>query len=529
MLKKARKSPRKILLVDHEDSIREIFRSVLEGAGYKVSTARNREEALKKIDKKLPDLIISEAELPPIKSGFHFYKHLKSDEKTKNIPFIFLTAVDTTIVSKILKDKDIHIAKPIKSQDFLQKTEQFLQKHVATNVVAKKQRIKKSSLDKSVIQILDFSIEKQPIPPKEKNNGYPIIPLPPGDSTKFFSTPSAVFDIKMLKIIVTKTMKAFKSGNFIFKDSEMLFPFLSDQSPPKRLVPINLPQLPEIVDIGIEEITADLEMIETGTLSVDFFETANDSASNILDNNQNNDMRNVFLQHFNTRGYDFHLGIFDHILVLDDHYSMMYYDDEFEEISLYLLQQNFEEFFSSLRSLSTELDVKGNTSYLWLETEDQSFLLVNSPEKKILSFAGVQDAPIEAIFKDELSKPEFLENETFFLLPSLSCSIPIITQNKAQDLLSSMLSNFSVVIEGETFIQKSNDGTLIAATKESTVEDKVHQCTHNVFSVAGLCFQICEMGFHLDYIMLEGDETFLFANDTNKEIFVSCLKVKAKI
>ena len=67
------KTPRKILLVDHEDPIREILRSVLEGAGYNVTAARSREEALKKIDKKLPDVIISEAELPPVKSGFHFY------------------------------------------------------------------------------------------------------------------------------------------------------------------------------------------------------------------------------------------------------------------------------------------------------------------------------------------------------------------------------------------------------------------------------------------------------------------------
>ena len=73
---------KKILLVDHDDSIREIFRSVLESSGYQVVTARSREEALKKVDKKLPDLIISEAELPPEKSGFHFYKHLKAEVAT---------------------------------------------------------------------------------------------------------------------------------------------------------------------------------------------------------------------------------------------------------------------------------------------------------------------------------------------------------------------------------------------------------------------------------------------------------------
>ena len=57
---------------------------------FKVTTANNGSEALTKIEKRIPDIIISDIKMP-ISSGLTLCKKLKSDLKTSHIPFILLT------------------------------------------------------------------------------------------------------------------------------------------------------------------------------------------------------------------------------------------------------------------------------------------------------------------------------------------------------------------------------------------------------------------------------------------------------
>lgn len=511
------KTPYKILLVDHEDPIREILRSVLEGAGYNVTTARNREEALKKIDKKLPDIIISEAELPPVKSGFHFYKHLKAEAKTANIPFIFLTAVEEKVISKLLKVNDIHIIKPVKSQDFLAKIDEFIKKRLQKKPVeAKKTRRTKIKQEKSIIKLLDFNIDKLPKPKRAKNINHPVMPLPPGHSTKFFSNPSGAFDLKMLKATLTKVVKDFKSGNIDYEG--VLFPQVSETTPRMRLVPVNIPQPREIVD---DMMMVDLELAEEDHLLQELHE----AEEKVLDSPQSG-MHNIFLQHFANKSLDFQTGIFDDIVVLDNKYSLLHSDKEIDDLVAF--RNKWEDFLHSLRSLSIDAQVKGNTSYLWMETEEENFLLLNSPEKEILAFASVSDAPAEAIFLEEAAPvPQEPADTTFFLLPKLTCNMPIITRSKVCGLVAKLVSDFNIDNEINAVIQNKTSGELIATTHEQKDYDEIHQCAHDIFSVAGLCSQICDMGFSTDYVILETDEeNLLFVDDTNKNLFISCLDAR---
>lgn len=511
------KTPYKILLVDHEDPIREILRSVLEGAGYNVTTARNREEALKKIDKKLPDIIISEAELPPVKSGFHFYKHLKAEAKTANIPFIFLTAVEEKVISKLLKVNDIHILKPVKSQDFLAKIDEFIKKRLQKKPAeAKKTRRTKIKQEKSIIKLLDFNIDKLPKPKRAKSVNHPVMPLPPGHSTKFFSNPSGAFDFKMLKATLTKVVKDFKSGNIDYEG--MLFPQVSETAPRARLVPVNIPQPKEIVD---DMMMVDLELAEEDHLLQELHE-----AEEKVLNSPQSGMHNVFLQHFANKSLDFQTGIFDDIVVLDNKYSLLHSDKEIDDLAAF--RNKWEDFLHNLRSLSIDAEVKGNTSYLWMETEEENFLLLNSPEKEILAFASVSDAPVEAIFlEEETSVPQQPQDATFFLLPKLTCNMPIITRSKVCGLVAKLVSDFNIENEINAVIQNKTSGELIATTHEQKDYAQIHQCAHDIFSVAGLCSQICDMGFSTDYVILETDEeNLLFVDDTNKNLFISCLDAR---
>src|SRR6476660_8646554 len=61
----------RILLVDDEPSIRETARVILEGEGYEVLTAADGLEGLHSLGKSLPDLIISDLNMPRM-SGFEF-------------------------------------------------------------------------------------------------------------------------------------------------------------------------------------------------------------------------------------------------------------------------------------------------------------------------------------------------------------------------------------------------------------------------------------------------------------------------
>jgi len=509
------KTPYKILLVDHEDPIREILRSVLEGAGYNVTTARNREEALKRIDKKLPDIIISEAELPPVKSGFHFYKHLKAEARTANIPFIFLTAVEEKVISKLLKVNDIHIQKPVKSQDFLTKIDEFIQKRLQKKPAeAKKTRRTKIKQEKSIIKVLDFNIDKLPKPKRAKNVNHPVMPLPPGHSTKFFSNPSGAFDLKMLKAALTKVVKDFKSGNVDYEG--ILFPQISETAPRERLVPVNIPQPRELVD----DMMVDLEFAEEDHLLQELQEAEEKVGS------PQGGMHNVFLQHFANKSLDFQTGIFDDIIVFDNKYSLLHSDKEIDNLSLF--RNTWEDFLHNLRSLSINAQVKGNTSYLWMETEDENFLLLNSPQKEILAFASVSDAPAEAIFlEEETQVPQEPQDETFFLLPKLTCNIPVITRSKVCGLIAKLVNDFNIDNEINAVIQNKASGELIATTHEQKDYAQIHQCAHDIFSVAGLCSQICDMGFSTDYVILETDEeNLLFVDDTNKDLFISCLDAR---
>ena len=88
----------KILVADDEEDIRLIIKFALEDKGYKVITAADGAEAVAVADKEKVDLIILDAAMPKM-DGYEACKRLKRNAKTKDIPVIFLTAID------LLKDK----------------------------------------------------------------------------------------------------------------------------------------------------------------------------------------------------------------------------------------------------------------------------------------------------------------------------------------------------------------------------------------------------------------------------------------
>lgn len=82
----------KILLVEDDSNLREIYGARLEAEGYKIFSANDGEEALAVAVKEHPDLIITDIMMPKI-SGFDMLDILRSTPETKDVKVIVMTAL----------------------------------------------------------------------------------------------------------------------------------------------------------------------------------------------------------------------------------------------------------------------------------------------------------------------------------------------------------------------------------------------------------------------------------------------------
>lgn len=84
----------KILLVEDDKSLREIYGVRLLAEGYDIVSAGDGEEALAMAIKERPDLIVSDVMMPKI-SGFDMLDILRSTTETKDIKVIMMTALSS--------------------------------------------------------------------------------------------------------------------------------------------------------------------------------------------------------------------------------------------------------------------------------------------------------------------------------------------------------------------------------------------------------------------------------------------------
>lgn len=88
----ARKSV--VLFVDDSPVDRAYIAGVLLHNDFEVLLAESGEEAMRTLEKKLPDLILLDILLPKV-SGIEVCKRIKADANLKKIPIIFFTSIDT--------------------------------------------------------------------------------------------------------------------------------------------------------------------------------------------------------------------------------------------------------------------------------------------------------------------------------------------------------------------------------------------------------------------------------------------------
>ncbi|MBA4313210.1 MAG: two-component system response regulator [Chlorobiaceae bacterium] len=106
-----------VLFVDDESMWLEAIRLSLKGEKFKILTADGGEEALKKLERKIPDLIMSDVRMP-FMNGFDLYEKVKSNPKFKNIPYVFMSSIDDFDAKRTAKDlgAEGYIEKPFDSE-----------------------------------------------------------------------------------------------------------------------------------------------------------------------------------------------------------------------------------------------------------------------------------------------------------------------------------------------------------------------------------------------------------------------------
>lgn len=82
----------KVMLVEDDNNLREIYEARLLAEGYEIVSARDGEEALALAVKEQPDLIIADVMMPKI-SGFDMLDILRSTPETKDTKVIMMTAL----------------------------------------------------------------------------------------------------------------------------------------------------------------------------------------------------------------------------------------------------------------------------------------------------------------------------------------------------------------------------------------------------------------------------------------------------
>ncbi len=82
----------KILLIEDEESLRNLYTRILSTKNYTVETAADGEAALSVLSAFRPDVIVLDIVMPNY-NGVEFLKILKNDSELKSIPVVMLTAL----------------------------------------------------------------------------------------------------------------------------------------------------------------------------------------------------------------------------------------------------------------------------------------------------------------------------------------------------------------------------------------------------------------------------------------------------
>ncbi len=89
-------APGKVLIVEDDDDVRDVFERTLSRLGWEITTAENGRVAIDRMAESIPELIILDLMMPEM-DGFQFLTEIKGVEAWQSIPIVVVTAKDLTL------------------------------------------------------------------------------------------------------------------------------------------------------------------------------------------------------------------------------------------------------------------------------------------------------------------------------------------------------------------------------------------------------------------------------------------------
>lgn len=129
--------PKHVLVVEDEPDTAELIELHLKNDGYRVTVAGDGDQALKKVHKHMPDLVILDLMIPEI-TGVEVCKFIRKDPATQSISIIMCTA-KTGEIDKILGlelGADDYVTKPFSPRELLLRVKNLIKRSDSSNVKA---------------------------------------------------------------------------------------------------------------------------------------------------------------------------------------------------------------------------------------------------------------------------------------------------------------------------------------------------------------------------------------------------------
>lgn len=122
------KQSKRLVYIEDEAEMIDLVRLILGRRGYTVIGANGGRVGLELVRKELPDLVLLDLMMPDM-DGWDVYHQIKSEELTRDIPVIVITAkaqnIDKVLGLRIAKVED-YISKPFSPQELLERVDQVL-------------------------------------------------------------------------------------------------------------------------------------------------------------------------------------------------------------------------------------------------------------------------------------------------------------------------------------------------------------------------------------------------------------------
>jgi DNA-binding response OmpR family regulator len=142
-------SRKKILIVDDDREVLEMFSALLNELGYEIQTAENALAAIAAVVHSVPDLILADIRMP-IVGGMDLVRELKAHKDSRGIPVVAFTGYDSAEMrAKALQaGYDDYLPKPLDPGPFIAHIEALLQRLRPAKPAAKPSRSPKKPAPK---------------------------------------------------------------------------------------------------------------------------------------------------------------------------------------------------------------------------------------------------------------------------------------------------------------------------------------------------------------------------------------------